>query len=455
MNCSRCGAENSAERSACWRCGTAFSPTVEATPPARGIRLRVIVPICIVTGLFLLLAAYARWHSRPSSDEAETQATAAAESDQKRTDKALAEATLVNARANDLLRAGKTDAALKLVDEILAVVDVPDLQETKIYALVKAERHHEAYELLQGFLQKRDAPHLHFLAGQLAQITKGPAAAVLHFAEAIRQSPENKVYQLAWATACFKANLRDSAIAGFNKLITDDPKCAECWSAYAQAYYSSGDRNQAVKIFAQAVNRVPENPTYQFGLARVLDRYGTETGDQQKLFEAAEHYRKSLELNPRKDSLAAARYYEITRTRVPPELENIAVDEVELEGRGGAMFIRVLVNGVVARFVLDTGASFTAIQQSALERFRIQPTSQKVPMQTANGIIRSPVAYADLQISRHTLPHSVIIVIPDNLGNNVDGLFGLDSLRRINGHIDPRSSRLVIQSDQTESVAGP
>ena len=152
--------------------------------------------------------------------------------------------------------------------------------------------------------------------------------------------------------------------------------------------------------------------------------------------------------------MAAARYYEITRTRVPPELENIAVDEVELEGRGGAMFIRVLVNGVAARFVLDTGASFTAIQQSALDRFRIQPTSQKVPMQTANGVIQSPVAYADMQISRHAMPHSVIIVIPDTLGKDVDGLFGLDSLRRINGQIDSRNARLVIQADQTEAVVG-
>ena len=244
-------------------------------------------------GLFLLLGAYARWRSR--SDQPETQAATMAELEQQRIDQAMAEASLVNARANDLLRKGQIEAGLKLVDEILARVDLPDLQETKIQLLLKAERHHEAYELLQPLLQKRDAPHLHFLAGQLAQFTKGPSAAVPHFAEAIRQSPENKVYQLAWASACFKANLRDSAIAAFNKLITDDPKCGECWSEYAQAYYSTGDRNQAVNVFARAVGRFPENPTYQFGLARVLDRYGIETGDQQKLFEAAEHYRKSLE----------------------------------------------------------------------------------------------------------------------------------------------------------------
>jgi len=141
---------------------------------------------------------------------------------------------------------------------------------------------------------------------------------------------------------------------------------------------------------------------------------------------------------------------------VPAELENIAVDEVELEARGGAMFIRVQINGVPARFVLDTGASFTAIQQSALEKFHILATSQRVPMQTANGVIQSPVGYADVQIGRHTLPRSVIIVIPDNLGSSVDGLFGLDSVRKINGQIDSRRARLIIQSDQTEAVAtGP
>ncbi len=157
-----------------------------------------------------------------------------------------------------------------------------------------------------------------------------------------------------------------------------------------------------------------------------------------------------MELNPRKGSLAAARYFEITHTRVPPELENISVDEIELETRGNTMYIGARINGMPGRFVLDTGASFTAIHERSAARFGILPTSQSVPMQTANGVIQAPVAFADIQVGRHSMPRSGVLLIPDPGNTAEDGLLGMDSLRQLNAQIDSRRARLVIQSDQTE-----
>ena len=71
-----------------------------------------------------------------------------------------------------MARAGNLSGALQAVDEVLAIVDSADLQETKVNILLKAGRHSEAYQLLVPLLEKRDLPHLHFLAGQLAQVTK-------------------------------------------------------------------------------------------------------------------------------------------------------------------------------------------------------------------------------------------------------------------------------------------
>src|SRR6266404_3905548 len=148
MNCAACDAENSAERKNCWRCGTALvaavSGNIEALQKSPGVRFRIALPIGILTLLLLLIGAYARWHS---SRAPESTTEAAAEPDQQRIDQALERVPLVNARANDLLRAGKIDEALKIIEELLAVVDAPDLQETKVHLLVKAERHNEAYEL--------------------------------------------------------------------------------------------------------------------------------------------------------------------------------------------------------------------------------------------------------------------------------------------------------------------
>ena len=64
---------------------------------------------------------------------------------------------LVNARANDYLRAGNFAAGLKIIDELLSVVDASELRETKVNLLTKAGRQHEAYELLLVLLEKHHA----------------------------------------------------------------------------------------------------------------------------------------------------------------------------------------------------------------------------------------------------------------------------------------------------------
>jgi clan AA aspartic protease (TIGR02281 family) len=403
-----------------------------------------------------MLGGYARWRTGRVSSEPQAQPDTEAVSaqEQRRIDAALKRVPLVNARANDLLRADNIKDALNLVDEVLAIVDAPDLLETKVNLLMKAKRYHEAYELLLLLLQKRDPPHLQFLAGQLAQTVKGAGEAMLHFSEAIRQEPQNKVYQLAWAAASFKAGVRDSSVAMFNRLVAEDPQCTPCWNEYAVAYYSSAEPDRAIAVWQQAVTRCPDNSTYHFGLARFLDRYGIETGNQSKLQEAAAQYRRSLELNPRKGSVAAARYYEITHQRLPPELENISADEIELEARGNNLVIGIKVNGVPGRFILDTGASFTSIHERSAARFGVLATSQSLPMQTANGVIQAPVAFADIQVGRHTISPSAVILIPSPRGNGEDGLLGMDSLRKLNAQIDSRRGRLVIQSDPTETLAG-
>ena len=127
---------------------------------------------------------------------------------------------------------------------------------------------------------------------------------MLHFSNALRQSPNNKAYALGYAKASFKAGVRDSAIATFQKVLTDDPRCGQCWHEYAMTYYLGGERDAAVKVWQQAVASTPESAEMEFGLAGLLDRYGMEGDYPARLNEAALHYRKSLELRPRKGSIA-------------------------------------------------------------------------------------------------------------------------------------------------------
>jgi len=52
---------------------------------------------------------------------------------------------------------------------------------------------------------------------------------------------------------------------------------------FASAYYFSGQQAQAINLLGQAVKRFPDNSNYHFALAAVLDRFGTETADPERL----------------------------------------------------------------------------------------------------------------------------------------------------------------------------
>src|SRR5947209_6821849 len=129
MICPRCANKNAAGRTHCFHCGTPL-PVPEAapqsTPPPQAagvVRLRVVLP-CAVIAIILLVLGYAQWRAgHPREAQAQPDAEAAAAQEQQRTNDALARVPLVNARANDLLRAGNISRALKLVDEILEIVD--------------------------------------------------------------------------------------------------------------------------------------------------------------------------------------------------------------------------------------------------------------------------------------------------------------------------------------------
>jgi hypothetical protein len=75
-------------------------------------------------------------------------------------------------------------------------------------------------------------------------------------------------------------------------------------------------------------------------------------------------------------------------------------------------------------------------------------------MRTANGIVQTPLAYADITLGQHTLRGALISVLPETLGPDCDGLFGLDSLRRLNAQLDTARGCLVIRDEQGESLFG-
>jgi aspartyl protease family protein len=135
-------------------------------------------------------------------------------------------------------------------------------------------------------------------------------------------------------------------------------------------------------------------------------------------------------------------------------LEAIRADEIALEQRGASFLLTASINGVPGRFVLDTGASITSIFGPSIGRFKILPGSQTARITTANGVVQTPLAYVDISLGQHTIRQALISVLPEGIGPDCDGLFGLDLLRRLNAQLDTTRGCLVIREEETESSFG-
>lgn len=360
----------------------------------------------------------------------------------------------VEARARDYLRRGDFALGLSLVDELLRQVESPDLLEAKVDLLNNAGRWSEAYLELQKLLRLRpDAAHLHLAAAGFARTLNGPKAALAHLDEAIRLEPNNTSYRIARANLCLRAGRVDQGVAAFEEMLAEDRDCVDCWYNYGDSLFAIGRHAQAVGVFRRAVDLFPDSSRHWFLLGMALDAWGREERDRPRQLEAAGCYRRSLELHPMPRSVAAHRILEITGQPVPAALEALATDTVVLEPWGTVYVVRVSINGVEGRFLLDTGASYTCVNRDAMRRFDLRATRRVAEVRIAsNETIQAPVAYAPVRVGENTQQRATILILPKGRQDGLDGLLGSDFLKAFNGKIDVQNRRLILNGERREGL---
>jgi clan AA aspartic protease (TIGR02281 family) len=115
---------------------------------------------------------------------------------------------------------------------------------------------------------------------------------------------------------------------------------------------------------------------------------------------------------------------------------------------GGVVKVPVIVNGVSATFILDTGAAFVSLKDSFAKKAKVQvDANSSVHLHTANGIAEGQLGRADAVQLRSLKAKSVAVVVELDsaaaYGDGVDGLLGLSFLSRFNLTIDGRSVRVA------------
>jgi len=130
----------------------------------------------------------------------------------------------------------------------------------------------------------------------------------------------------------------------------------------------------------------------------------------------------------------------------PNHVRASALLDQSLLWAGGVKVLEVRINGVAGRFILDTGASYTAVFRDAAERFKRAATQRVIESSTANEIIQAPVSYGQLEVGRQKLDRAAVLLLPRRKEQRpTDGLLGMNFLDNYDWQTPQWENRLILR----------
>jgi clan AA aspartic protease (TIGR02281 family) len=125
-----------------------------------------------------------------------------------------------------------------------------------------------------------------------------------------------------------------------------------------------------------------------------------------------------------------------------------ALTDVPLVSAGSNFLVPIQINGgtQVLQFMLDTGASYTALSAAAAERLGIQisPGAPRMTLDTANGVIKAPLITLDSLSVNGAVVSDIHVTVLDTVGG-YDGLLGGSFLKHFDFDISQSEQRLMLK----------
>jgi aspartyl protease family protein len=112
--------------------------------------------------------------------------------------------------------------------------------------------------------------------------------------------------------------------------------------------------------------------------------------------------------------------------------QRVTGSETRIEmSNDGHFWLRAKVNGEPHRFLVDTGATLTALSENTAEsaRVSVQPLRESVLMRTANGTVRAELARIDELRFGNIVARDLDAVVAPNMGET--NVIGMNLLSRL------------------------
>lgn len=261
----------------------------------------------------------------------------------------------------------------------------------------------------------------------------------LYLQNAVKFAPDNVDYKISLANFYTGIGKDDEAIKLFEELKDLIPGYEIAYASIASIYENRGELDNALKYRKEAAEKFSNNAYDLYMLAALYNKLG-----QRAL--AAEYYAKTAKLDIHGNTDAKSKYFEITGKpyHSAPQFKN---ESIPYQNLNGLMIVNGSINGIPAKFLIDTGASTSVVYANFIKNKRIPVKTNIFGIsQSANGTKTvTPVVNLDIKLGSQEFKEVKTFVMPVE-NKAFDGIIGSDILEKLDYYADRQRQVITIRS---------
>lgn len=257
---------------------------------------------------------------------------------------------------------------------------------------------------------------------------------------AVLYAPENVDYKIALANYYTNIGKNDEAIKLFEELKNLIPGYEIAWASIASIYENDGNFDKALQYRKEAAEKFKDNVYDLYMLAELYNKLG------KKEF-AAEYYAKTAKLDVSGATDAKSKYFVVTGKpyHSAPQFKN---ETLPFQNYNGLIIVSGYINGISARFLIDTGASSSIVYANFIKKNNLPVKTNIFGIsQSANGTKTvTPVVNLNIKLGSSEFNDWKTFVMPAK--NKVfDGIIGNDILEKLDYYVDRSKNTITIRTN--------